>query len=54
MVFYNGEQVLHRNAENELSYTYFYTAPGEYEIYLTAYVHGQYVPISNTVSYTIQ
>lgn len=53
MVFYNGEQVLHRNAENELSYTYFYTAPGEYEIYLTAYVHGQYVPISNTVSYTI-
>lgn len=54
MVFYNGEQVLHRNAENELSYTYFYTAPGEYEIYLTAYVQGQYVPISNTVSYTIQ
>lgn len=54
MVFYNGEQVLHRNAENELSYTYFYTAPGEYEIYLTAYVHGQYVPISNTVSYTIR
>ena len=54
MVFYNGEQVLHRNAENELSYTYFYTAPGEYEIYITAFVHGQYVPISNTVSYTIQ
>lgn len=54
MVFYNGEQVLHRNAENELSYTYFYTEPGEYEIYLTAYVQGQYVPISNTVSYTIQ
>ena len=54
MVFYNGEQVLHRNAENELSYTYFYTAPGEYEIYLTAYVQGQYVPISNTVSYTIE
>ena len=54
MVFYNGEQVLHRNAENEFSYTYFYTGPGEYEIYLTAYVHGQYVPISNTVSYTIQ
>lgn len=53
MVFYNGEQVLHRNAENEFSYTYFYTAPGEYEIYLTAYVKGQYVPISNTVSYTI-
>lgn len=54
MVFYNGEQVLHRNAENELSYTYFLTSPGYYEIYLTAYVEGQYVPISNTVSYTIE
>ncbi len=54
MVFYNGEQVLHRNAENELSYTYFLTEPGQYEIYLTAFVSGQYVPISNTVSYTIE
>ena len=54
MVFYNGEQVLHRNAENELSYTYFLNEPGTYEIYLTAFVSGQYVPISNTVSYTIE
>ena len=53
MVFYNGEQVLHRNAEGEYSYTYFLYDPGYYEIYLTAYVQGQYVPISNTVSYTI-
>ena len=53
MVFYNGEQVLHRNAQNELSYTYFLNEPGTYEIYLTAFVSGQYVPISNTVSYTI-
>lgn len=53
MVFYNGEQVLHRNAENELSYRYFLEKSGEYEIYLTAYVEGQYVPISNTVRYTI-
>lgn len=53
MVFYNGEQVLHRNAENEYSYTYFGSSPGYYEIYLTAFVSGQYVPISNTVSYTI-
>ena len=53
MVFYNGEQVLHRNAENEYSYTYFLYDPGYYEIYLTAFVQGQYVPISNTVSYTI-
>ncbi len=54
MVFFNGEQVLHRNAEDELSYTYFLTEPGQYEIYLTAFVSGQYVPISNTVSYTIE
>lgn len=54
MVFYNGEQVLHRNAENELSYTYFLNEPGTYEIYLTAFVSGQYVPISNTVSYTLE
>ena len=54
MVFYNGEQVLHRNAENELSYTYFLHEPGTYEIYLTAFVSGQYVPISNTVSYTLE
>ena len=53
-VFYNGEEVLHRNAENELSYQYFGTSPGTYEIYLSAYVSGQYVPISNTVTYTIE
>lgn len=54
MVFYNGEQVLHRNAEGEYSYTYFLTESGYYEIYLSAYVQGQYVAISNTVSYTIE
>lgn len=54
IVLYNGEQVLHRNAENELSYTYFMTDSGVYEIYLTAFVSGQYVPISNTVTYTIE
>ncbi len=53
MVFYNGEEVLHRNAENEYSYQYFGDNPGKYEICLTAYVSGQYVPISNTVSYSI-
>lgn len=52
-VFYNGEEVLHRNAEDEYSYKYFGGSPGEYKIYLTAYVEGQYVPISNAVEYTI-
>lgn len=53
IVTYNGEQVLHRNAEGEYSYAYFREDAGYYEIYLTAYVSGQYVPISNIVSYTI-
>lgn len=53
LVTLNGEQVLHRNAENEYSYTYFGSSAGYYEICLTAFVSGQYVPISNTVSYTI-
>lgn len=54
MVFYNGEEVLHRNAENEYSYTYFQSYPGTYEIYLSAFVDGQYVAISNTVTYVIE
>lgn len=53
LITLNGEQVLHRNAENEYSYTYFGRSAGYYEICLTAFVSGQYVPISNTVSYTI-
>jgi hypothetical protein len=53
-VIYNGEVVLERLAENEYSYQYFSTDPGTYEIYLSAYVSGQYVPISNTLSYTIR
>ena len=53
-VVYNGEVVLNRNAENEYSYQYYLTDPGIYEIYLTAYISGQYVPISNKLEYTIE
>ncbi|MBQ8906102.1 MAG: hypothetical protein IJY85_07010 [Ruminococcus sp.] len=53
-VVYNGITVLDRNAENEYSYQYFGTSPGVYEIYLTAWVSGQYVRISNIVTYTIE
>ena len=53
IVKYNGEQVLHRSAENELRYTYYKTTPGKYEIYVTAWKDGKYVPVSNTVTYTI-
>jgi len=54
MVFKDGVQMLHRNAENEYSYRYFLEEAGTYEIYLTAYVKGQYVPISNIITYTIE
>lgn len=49
----DGLQVLHRNAENELSYQYFGRDPGVYTVCLTAWVDGQYVPISNIIEYTI-
>lgn len=55
MVYEDGKQMLHRNAENEMSYCYFGNEPGHsYEIYLTAYVEGQYVPISNIIKYTVK
>ncbi len=55
MVLEDGQQVLHRNAEDELGYSYFGNEPGHsYEIYLTAYVQGQYVPISNIIEYTVK
>ena len=55
MVYEDGKQMLHRNAEDELSYCYFGNEPGHsYEIYLSAYVKGQYVPISNIIRYTVK
>jgi hypothetical protein len=52
-VYHDGINVLSRNAQNEYSYTYFGSSMGTYEIYLSAFVSGQYVPISNTVRYEI-
>ena len=55
MVYEDGKEMLHRNAEDELSYRYFGNEPGHsYEIYLSAYVKGQYVPISNIIKYTVK
>lgn len=55
MVYEDGKEMLHRNAENELSYCYFGNESGHsYEIYLSAYVKGQYVPISNIIKYTVK
>ena len=54
-IIYNGNIVLERNAENELEYKYFSSAPGTYQIYLTEFnsEFGGYVRISNIVEYTI-
>lgn len=55
MVYEDGKEMLHRNAENEFSYCYFGNESGHsYEIYLSAYVKGQYVPISNIIKYTVK
>ena len=55
MVYEDGKELLHRNAENEFSYCYFGNESGHsYEIYLSAYVKGQYVPISNIIKYTVK
>lgn len=50
----DGVQVLHRNAEDELYYQYAGSDSGVYTICLTAFVDGQYVPVSNVVEYTIE
>lgn len=48
----DGKQVLDRNASNE--YTYKYSdSYGDYTVTLTAFVDGEYRPVSNTVSFTI-
>lgn len=50
----DGVVVLQRSADDELYYCYSDTSPGVYTIYLEAFVDGQYVPVSNTVEYTIE
>ncbi len=54
MIIYNGEEVLHRGADNELSYTYFMQEPGEYEVYVVKWITEGYEPISNVIRYTIK
>lgn len=53
MIKRNDVEVLQRNAENELSYQYFGNSPGKYTIYLTAYINGTYIRVSNVIEYTI-
>lgn len=53
MIKYNDVEVLDRNAENELSYQYFGNSPGKYTIYLTAYINGTYIRVSNIIEYNL-
>lgn len=54
----DGVQVLDRNAKNETSLPWqdypIISYPGHYEVTLTAFVDGYYIPISNTVEYDIE
>lgn len=50
----NGEVALQRNAEGEMSYTYFQTDKGTYVVYMTDFVDGQYRVISNVLTYLIE
>ncbi len=52
----DGVQVLDRLAENELTldtHKWIGDTPGTYTIYLTAYINGAYVKVSNIIEYTI-
>lgn len=52
----NGRQVLDRNAAGELvlepSLQWIHGEDGEFEIYLTAYIDGEYRRVSNIIKYT--
>ena len=53
-----GEQVLDRSADNETVFDWrtvdFLCYEGHYEVTLTAFVDGYYIPISNTVEYNVE
>lgn len=49
----DGRIVVERDSPKE-TYCYSDQSPGTYEICLTAFVEGQYVPVSNIVEYTIE
>lgn len=53
----NGVQVLDRVAENELTldtHKWVGDMSGKYTIYLTAYINGAYVKVSNIIEYELE
>ena len=52
-ITFNGQTVLERNAESELTFKYDWYGAGDYTITLTSFISGEYRPVSNTVEYTI-
>lgn len=56
MILVNDEQVLHRNAEDELvldTHNWVGDSPAKYTIYLVAYINGTYIRVSNIIEYTL-
>lgn len=50
----DGIVVVERDSASDVKYSYEDQSPGTYSICLTAFVDGYYVPVSNTVEYTIE
>jgi len=51
IVTYNGEQVLGRCCERELSFNASMGRPGKYTICVATFYRGKYLPVSNTIEY---
>ncbi len=50
----DGRVVVERDSASATTYCYEDQSPGTYSICLTAFVDGYYMPVSNTVEYTIE
>ena len=50
----DGEVVLQRNAENELSYQFFNNSPGSsFRVWVEKFIDGEYLRVSNIVEYDV-
>lgn len=53
IINFNGEQMLDRSAENEISYRPMNYGDGVYRVWLTAWVDGGYKRVSNVVEWVV-
>lgn len=52
-ITFNGQTVLERNAEDELTFKYDWYGSGNYTITLISFEGGEYRPVSNTIEYSV-